>query len=151
MARFVYSMQNILSMKEKLEEQEKNQYRQTVIRLREEEDKLEECTARREMAELDLTEAVRDTLDIEEIRKKENDVEILKMYEKQQAFIVEQWEEEVRKARERLNEAMKERKIHEKLKEHAFEEFVLEENRKEQKEIDELVSYRFGNAKNDLE
>jgi flagellar FliJ protein len=102
------------------------------------------------MAEIDLTEAVRDTLDVEEIRKKENDVEILKLYERQQQLIVEEWEKEVRRARERLNEAMKERKIHEKLKEHAFEEFMLEENRKEQKEIDELVSYRFGNIKKEF-
>ena len=32
----------------------------------------------------------------------------------------------------------------EKLREKAFEEFVAEENKKEQKEVDELVSYRYG-------
>ncbi len=39
---------------------------------------------------------------------------------------------------------MKERKIFEKLREKAFEEFVFEENRKEQKEVDELMSYKHG-------
>ena len=38
----------------------------------------------------------------------------------------------------------KERKIHEKLKENSFEEFVREINAAESKEIDELVSYTYG-------
>ena len=46
-----------------------------------------------------------------------------------------------------INEAMKERKTFEKLKEKAFEKFVAEENQKEQKEVDELVSYRYGAEK----
>ena len=50
-------------------------------------------------------------------------------------------------SREHLNEAMKERKTCEKLKEKAFEKFVAEENQKEQKEVDELVSYRYGAEK----
>ena len=58
--------------------------------------------------------------------------------------MVLQRQKDVEAARELLNEAMKERKTYEKLRERAFEEFKLEENRKEQKEIDELVSYRFG-------
>ena len=46
-------------------------------------------------------------------------------------------------ARFQLNEAMKERKIHEKLKENAFGEFMHEENEAEKKEIDQLVSFRY--------
>ena len=38
----------------------------------------------------------------------------------------------------------KERKTYEKLKENAFEEFKKEQNAEEQKEISELVSFRFG-------
>ena len=40
----------------------------------------------------------------------------------------------------------KERKIYEKLKEKAFENFKAELNAEEQKEVDELVSFRFGSA-----
>lgn len=150
MAKFIYSLQKVLTMKEKLEEQEKNKYSQAVMRLREQEEKLAGLQNRRKMAETELRDVVSHVLDIMLIRKKEDAVEILKMYEKQQRFVVKQHEEEVRIARERLNEAMQERKIHEKLREKAFEEFVIEENKREQKEIDELVSYRFGSAKNDL-
>ncbi len=37
-----------------------------------------------------------------------------------------------------------ERKTHEKLKEKAFEEFLMEEKRQESKEIDQLTSYTYG-------
>ena len=39
---------------------------------------------------------------------------------------------------------MRERKTFEKLREKAFQQFMEEENKKEQKEVDELVSYRYG-------
>lgn len=42
---------------------------------------------------------------------------------------------------------MKERKTYEKLKEKAFEQFKIEIEAQERKEIDELVSFRFGAAK----
>ena len=49
-------------------------------------------------------------------------------------------------ARARLTEAMQERKTHDKLKEKQFEQFLLDEAAKESKEIDELVSFRYGNG-----
>ena len=42
-----------------------------------------------------------------------------------------------------MNEAVKERKIHEKLKENQFEVFLQELNQEEMKEIDQLVSYQY--------
>ena len=39
---------------------------------------------------------------------------------------------------------MRERTTFEKLREKAFQQFMEEENKKEQKEVDELVSYRYG-------
>ena len=39
---------------------------------------------------------------------------------------------------------MQERKINEKLTENAFEVFIREENARESKEVDELVSYTYG-------
>ena len=82
-----------------------------------------------------------------EIHKRENAVVILKGYVKQQLLVVKRCEKEVEIAREKLTEAMKERKIFEKLREKAFDEFMKEEGRREQKEVDELMSYRYG-AKN---
>ena len=149
MAKFVFSMQNILSMKEKLEEQEKAEYSQVMMRFNEEQEKLNGLMERQGMAEVELRNTINEVLDVQEIREKEDFLEIIKVYVKEQQLVLLACEEEVRQARERLNEAMKERKIYEKLREKAFEEFMLEENKREQKEIDELVSYRFGNIKSE--
>ncbi len=51
---------------------------------------------------------------------------------------------ELETARSLLEEAVKERKTHEKLKEKQFDEFVREENRTESKTIDELTTYTYG-------
>ena len=48
--------------------------------------------------------------------------------------------------KKKLTEAMKERKIFEKLREKAWEKFQKEELQKEQKEVDELVSYTYSNS-----
>ena len=149
MAKFIFSMQNILSMKEKIEEQEKAEYSQVMMRFNEEQDKLNELIERQSMAEVELKNTINEVLDVREIREKEDFLEIIKMYVKEQQLIVIACEEEVRQARDRLNEAMKDRKIYEKLREKAFEEFIQEENKREQKEIDELVSYRYGNIKSE--
>ena len=43
-----------------------------------------------------------------------------------------------------MQNAITERKIHEKLRENAFDKFVKEEAMNEAKEIDELTSYKYG-------
>jgi len=57
----------------------------------------------------------------------------------------------VEKAGEKLDNAMKERKTYEKLKENAFEEFKAEINAEEQKEINELVSFKFRSGSDESE
>ena len=61
-----------------------------------------------------------------------------------QKLRVERARAEFEKAREELEEAVKERKTHEKLKERQFDEFIREENRAESKSIDELTTYTYG-------
>ena len=144
MARFVFSMQNILNMKEKLEDQEKNNFAQANLRLQEAIAEQEVLEQRLVAAKKKLQQDISDALDVRTIRSQEDAVEILRMYVRQQILVVKQREKEVEVARERLNEAMKERKTFEKLREKALEAFLAEENLREQKEVDELVSYRYG-------
>ena len=124
MAVFRFSMQNILNMKEKLEEQEKNNFAQANRRLLEAEEELERLKRRLLKKEEELREAVSELTDIREVRTREDAVEIVKMYVKQQQLVVIQRQKEVEVARQRLQEAMKERKTFEKLREKAFEAFV---------------------------
>ena len=50
-------------------------------------------------------------------------------------------------ARKKLDNAIQERKIFEKLKENEFEKFKHEINAQEMKEVDELVSYTYSPTK----
>ena len=147
MAKFIFKMENLLSIKYKLEDQAKAEYGMELARLREEERKLELLIAKKEEYQEFLTEAVQNALDIQKIKQLENAVENAKYNINVQKFVIEQQQLRVEKAREKLDDAMKERKTYEKLKEKAFEQFMIELEAQERKEVDELVSFRFGAAK----
>lgn len=144
MARFLYKMQNILDIKEKLEEQAKMEYAQARIRLNEEEDRLAHLRRRKSEYESAACGLLSDTLKIREI--KDNHTAIRKMQEliASQKIAVAAAERALEAKRQKLQEVMQERKTQEKLKEHAFEDFVRELNSAESKEIDELTSYSYG-------
>lgn len=148
MARFRFSMESVLNIKKKLEEQAKNEYGQANARLFREQEKLNTFLMRREEAKQKLKLILCETLSMMEIRKMEDAVEVLSFYVVQQQLEVKRCEKEVEIAREKLTEAMKERKIFDKLKEKAYEEFLKEENWKEQKEVDELMSFKHGSKIN---
>jgi flagellar FliJ protein len=144
MAKFFYKMQNILDIKEKLETQAKNEYAVANAELAEEEEKLERLEERRREYEARLKELYCDTLDLSEIAYVSEAVELMKYHKNQQEINVKKARRKADIARDRLQEAMQERKTHEKLKENAFEQFKQEVAASESKEVDELVSYRFG-------
>mgnify|MGYP001082165357 FL=1 len=146
MAKFIFKMESILSVKTKLEDQAKAEYGIETMKLREEEHKLMLLENRKSGFEQQLFEAVSDRLVILSIKRLEDSVENLKYNIKLQIIVIRKQEERVAQARAKLDNAMKERKIYEKLKEKAFEEFKAEINAQEQKEIDQLVSFRFRSA-----
>ena len=151
MAKFIFKMESILSVKEKLEEQAKAEYSIEIIKLRQEEEKLEELENRKNAYQTRLYEAVIDTLNISEIKILEDSVENIKYNIKLQLIVIANQQKNVDRAREKLDNAMKERKTYEKLKEKAFEEFKEQINAEEQKEINELVSFKFRTGSDESE
>lgn len=146
MAKFIFKLENILSIKYKLEDQAKAEYSIEIHKLMEEQEKLDKLYDKMDMFENELTEAVKDTLDLFNIKSLENAVENIKYNIRLQMVVVKNQEIKTEKARAKLDDAMKERKIYEKLKEKAFDKFKEEINQQEQKEINELVSFRFRSA-----
>ena len=144
MKKFVYKMQSVLNIKEKLEEQEKARYAAALAKLNEEEEKLSQLYDRRAACEERLRESVGASLNVMAIRHNEDALETLKDFIGRQKLSVKKAQDNVDAAMHRLREAMAERKPHERLKEKAFEEYLADQNAEEQKEIDELVSYRHG-------
>lgn len=143
MAKFVYKMESILSVKYKLEDQAKSAFAEANMVLNQEEEKLAGLHIRKEDYEKQLSGQVCGNLKVLEIRRIEEAVEVIKYYIKMQVIAVNTAKQQVEKARVKLNLAMQERKIQEKLKEKAFEEFLQELNQEERKELDELVSFKY--------
>ena len=143
MAKFIYKMQNILDIKIKLETQAKNAYGAANRRYLEEQEKLQGLMLRRLDYEKRLKELMSGTIDVKAVTNARNDVNNIKTLVRRQMMEVHKAEIVLEKTRNELNEKMKERKTHEKLKEHALDEFKADLQMAETKEIDELVSYTF--------
>ena len=150
MARFRYRMQNILTIKYKLEEQEKQNFALMRAKLTEEEEKLAALnTKRAEIAE-DGVRMRNDKIDI--LKIKENTA-LAAYYDDQirsQKVRVATASKNLENARLRMQTAIQERKIHEKLRENAFDKFMKEEAANEAKEIDQLTSYTYGQKKTEV-
>ena len=146
MAKFKYSMQNILEIKMKLETQAKNEFSIANRKYQTEKDRLDELVLKRVGYETRLKESLCGELNIRDINNLKKDINSIKSAIRTQLSNVKKAEDELEIKRYALNELMKERKTHEKLREKKFDEFQKEERDNESKEIDQLVSFTY-NAK----
>lgn len=143
MAKFIYKMQNILDIKNKLETQEKTAFAIAVQKLRTEEERL----VRIENEILGYEELIRQqnegSINLQEWKRCNEALEYKKDERKNQIQQIKLAQKNVDIARGRLNKVMIERKTQEVLKDKAFEDFVHEVNESEKKEVDELVSFTY--------
>ncbi len=147
MAKFVYKMQSLLNVKSKLEEQAKNEYSAVQARLQEEQDRLRILYERLEGYLEEGRQLRSKALNVVDLRSNTEAQERIKEFIEIQKLEVRKAEEVVEEARIKLVEAQKERKTQEKLRERAFDEFLLEIKKEENKEVDELVSYKYSQKK----
>ncbi len=143
MKKFRYSMENLLQIKRKLEDQAKIAYGVARLRLTKEEEKLELFKQRKASYEEELRGLQTAKLDILKIRQCRQAIELTEDHIKQQAIVVRNAAHRLEVTRIRLNDAMVERKTQDRLKEKAFEEYMLEFDAEERKEVDELNSFHY--------
>ena len=144
MAKFNYRMQNILQLKEKMEERERNNFAARRRALTEEEEKLQALIDKRNAVAEEGRRLRQTVIDVRSIRENEDMQRFTEEQVKQQRIKVRVAEKSLDAARIKMQEAVQERKIHEKMREKAFERFIAEMNAAEVKEIDELTSYVYG-------
>jgi flagellar FliJ protein len=137
-------MQSILNIKLQLENQAKQELGRAQARLLEEQEKLQMFIDRKE-AYLEEGRRMRTkSLSVNDLRDNNRAISIMDGMIAKQRKEVALAEQAVEAARVRLQEVMQERKMHEKLKEKALEQFLYEENAAEFKAVDELTSYTYG-------
>ena len=145
MAKFKYRMQNILDIKQKLEEAAKMEFAEANARVLEEEEKLSVLHGRRRTYEAEGKQLRKQQMHVPDIQHNIQALDVLRDMIKEQMKEVERAKRFQEEKRLALQNAMQERKTHEKLKEKAFEQFLEEEKAAESKEIDQLVSYTYNN------
>lgn len=142
MSVFRFRMQSILDMKAKLEEQAKIEFAQAQQKLMEEQELLSQVIRRKEDYIAYGIELRNQAINVQEILDNKSAIEYMQDLEKQQRLAVNVAQKGVDAASRKMMDAITQTRTYEKLKEHAFEEFLQEENRAESKEIDQLNSYR---------
>lgn len=144
-------MQNILDIKYKLEDTAKQEYAEARRLLNIEEEKLEQLKIRKDEYQEEYNNLIVGSLNFVKIEETGNAMDIMDILIEQQMEVVKKRSKELEKARVKLQQVMQERKMHEKLKEKQFDEFVQELNSAENKETDEVVSYQYNNFNKDSE
>ena len=144
MAKFIYRMQNILNIKYKLEDQAKNEFMIANRILQEEEEKKNRLQDRKNGYQEEGKRLLMQKLDMFKIMENKEAVLRMDEYIKEQDVVVQQAAKRVEEKAAALAVLRQERKAQEKLREKAFDSFMQEENSKESKEIDELVSFTYG-------
>ena len=144
MAGFRYNLQSILNIKIKMETLAKQEFQAAQNALDEEIEKLEALKSRKGEYETKAHSLLQGILNVREIEDNKNAILMMDQYIAEQQIQVKRAEKQMENAREKLAEVMKERKMHETLREKAFESFLQEENRQESKAVDELTSYTYG-------
>ncbi len=143
MAKFIYRMQNILDIKYKLEESAKQAYGEARARLNAEEEKLEVLKNRKQEYVEIYRESLTGNLNFLKIEENSQAVDLMDDLIEAQNEMVKRRSKELELARQKMAEAMQERKMHEKLRENEFEVFKKELAAEEAKEVDQVVSYQY--------
>ena len=150
MAKFQYKMQNILNLKQKMEDMAKNQYAVAKSVVDSETEKLSMLHQKKENYELKLRGQMNNRLVVVDLIHTQQAVKTVESHIETQKQVVQRANTRLEIARSKMNEAMIERKTHEKLKENAFLQFKCELVQMENKEVDELVSYKYNKSSEDV-
>ena len=143
MAKFIFKMQSILNLKERIEDQKEQEFAKALQILASARQILENLTNEKHHTIAKLRGEMGIKISPLDFQAYNNYIEVLKQRIEQQLLAIREAEAFVEKKRLELVEATKERKMLDKLKENKREEFIEEEKHSEQKQVDEIVSYKY--------
>ncbi len=143
MAGFNYRMENILRIKERLEEQKRLILGQAMVLLQEARDQHQELQNRLDIHLAEFYGKKRGRTNAMDLRRMSEQVAYYERQLGEHQKVVDAAVKDVSEKRQALKEALEERKIQEKLKERALERYLEEEKLKEQQLLDEVVGYRY--------
>lgn len=140
-------MQNLLNIKQKLEDQYQMEYGKAIQQRDRQKKKIAEIREMIKQTNHRFFEKQASPFRVGELKQVQNKISYLKQQETDAKKELEKREQEVICWRERLTKAMQERKTYEVLKEKAYERHLEEEKQMELKRMDEQSSFKFGRKK----
>ncbi len=143
MAKYVYKLQSLINVKEKLEEQKKNELAIQNNKLNKEKEILDNYYL--EISDILQQQEEKQTLKINAFQMQQyiKYIDKLKLEIEKQVKVVEKEKQIAEKIRLELLEFTKAKKSLEKLKEKDYQNYLEEEKKAEQKIVDEIVSYKY--------
>lgn len=148
MAKFVFKFQTILELKIQIEENLKNELGKAIQKLELEKEILRGIEQEREASIDEFNEVSSQGTVVEKLREYTSYISYLKGRIELQKENVNYAQNDVDRYREQLIAAMQEREMLEKLREKKHEEYMKEQLKQEQKEIDEVVSFKYAKRLN---
>ena len=146
---FNFKFQSILDLKTRLEDQKKSKYGEANEELKQQQDKLNVLFEERTYQYNLMRDKVKSGLTPKELIVYNNYMERLRRSIEIQKVVVEKAKKAVEQARLELVEAAKQRKMFETLKEKQLEEYWEDYYKKEQAQLDEIVSYKYNGGVKD--
>lgn len=141
--KFVFELEGILSIKQKLEAQAKMDFGLAQARLNAEQDRQKMLEMKCDEYRDRQREAAAGLIDLAEVNRCRSAIENYEERIEEQKLAVRRAERQVELMRAKLRNAMVERKSIARLREKKFAEYMQEFNADERKQIDELTSYRY--------
>lgn len=142
MAVYKFRLQKLLDYKKSLEEEKKNELGKAFKRLEEEKNRL--FALKQSLNEMNSTfqEKTSQGLAVNKLKILANYIDYYKRGIKEQRTKIKMAEEYLSICREELIKATQEKKMIEKLKETDYNKYLYNEQKKEEKLVDELVSFK---------
>lgn len=144
MAKFIFPMEQLLSIKQKLEKQAQMALNEAMLNH-------EQALEALQQARIKEAEALNEGQAL--LQQPKLQTKLLKIaHDKQNYYhhqvankmtVVKQTENALEEAKEKVREALREKKTYEILKEKAYEAYLEEEKLEEAKRIDEIVSFKY--------
>lgn len=145
MAGYKYKLQNILKLKESVEKNKKNEFGTATQRFEHEKLKLEQFCAEMYNVCNDIENAASQGTSVADLLLQQRFMEYYKKSIKNQKVKIKMAEENLENCRQQLIKAVQDRKMIEKLKEIDYEKYLYNEQKNEEKLVDDLVSFKEGN------
>lgn len=143
MAKFKFKLQSFLGVKEKIEDQKKNEYGKALNVLKQEEDKKKILLKQYLDTLNEMRNKIANGINPMQLQQYNNFISYILDEIDRQEIVIEKARNMAEKKRQELVDAMKNRKMLETLKEHKYEEYIKEEKKADQKIIDEIVSFKY--------